>query len=381
MRPHFLQIFFILIFSFVALHLFSNVEFETKRVRDTYMQLPVSMQKMTEENKLNQNFTIRSENIIQGSQIKISFNSINQINHIGLNLFEESEKKGDYSDAYLFIENSMLNFALQSQVSGINKIAKDREISFYIDKKLVVGEIKNMISFSDIVKSKKFTLNLEENSFIGSWTSIGGGHFAMKFPADVNLLKGMDKGELEADLVRRINVFAISNILVPQNQEYKGDQKLQQGLYIQKGTYFETDDFRSDIYLTKKSENAFLPVFSIKYPIESYSNLFMCNLGSMINVDLTVELYGNKKSTLSLQLKKLQAFLSENNESFFGLQSNKDNVLKATIIYYNKTYRYIHMMVVESDKSELFSNKERTIKANLYTYIPQANFVKEVIYE
>ena len=353
---------FLLIVSLICVPVMAS-EFETVRIKDTYALLPASMQTTIENHTSGKNFRIRTDNIAQGSQAKVYYNSNNQM------------------EAYYFLENSLLNYALVNQASIISKLAKERETSFFIDNQPVTSEIKNLIPFADIIKSKKFILNFEDYQFIANWTTLGGKQVAMKFPADINLLKGMDKGQLEDELIIKMKLFASSDKIIPQKNNFKSDQRTANGLYIQKGTHFETNDFRSDIYLTKKNNNEYLPVYSNRFPVESFSNLFTCNLPSTIDVELTTMLYGNKTDKSTLKLRKLQAFLSENNITFFGLQNNEEESMKATIIYYNPTYRYIHMLIANVEKSALFENGEKIIHADLYLFIPQANFIKEIIFE
>ncbi len=357
----------------------SAAGFETERMKDTYALLPENLQAAIESHAPDKNFRISTDDIIQGSQVKVCYNSINQICHLGFGLFDDSVAADGYAEAYYFIENSLLDYVLAGQASSVLKLSQKRATSFFLNYKPVTNDIKEMIS--GIVKSKKISLNMVDYQFIASGTTYRGDKFSMKFPADINLLKDMDKGQLEDELLLKMKTFASSgNIILPE-QDYRGDQRTLNGLYIQKGTYFETDDFRSDIYLSKKNNDEYLPVYSGKYPVESFSNLFICNLPSSIDVKLTTILYGNKSDKSTLKLKKMQAFLSENNITFFGLQSNEDQLMKATIVYFNPTYRYIHMLVVEAGKLALFGNGDKTINAGLYLFIPQANFIKEVIYE
>jgi len=356
-------------------------EFETERIRDTYTLLPTNVQTTIENNASGKNLRVRIDNIIQDSQIKVYYNSNNQICHLGLDLFDDAVIQDNQIEAYYFLENSLLNYVLTKQTSTVFMLAKERETSFFLNNKPVTNEIKKMIPFADIIKSKKFSLNLENYRFTANWTTLGGERFAMKFPADINLLKGMDKGQLEDKLILKMKIFASSDKIIPLKNDFKSDQKTSNGLFVQKGTYFETDDFRSDIYLTKKNNNEYLPVYSDRFPVESFSNLFTCNLPSVIDVNLTTMLYGNKTDKSTLQLRRMQAFLSENHISFFGLQSNDEQSMKATVIYFNPIYRYIHMLVVNAKKTTLFGDGEKIINAELYLFIPQSNFTKEVIYE
>ena len=374
---------FLFVISLVtSIYLCKASEFETERIKNTYTLLPANVQVVIENHTSGENFRIHTDNIVRGSLVKVYYNSNNQICHLGLDIFDEAAIMNNQMEAYYFLENSLLNYALTDQTSTILKLAKERETSFFLDNRLVTTEIKKFLPFSDIIKSKKFSLNFEDYQFIASWTALSGERFAMKFPADINLLKGMDKGQLEDELILKMKIFASSDKkIIPQKNDFKGDQRTSNGLYIQSGTYFESDDFRSDIYLTKKNNNEYLPVYSNQFPVESFSNLFTCNLPSAIDINLTAMLYGNKTDKSTLKLRKMQAFLSENNITFFGLQNNDEQSMKATIIYFNPTYRYMHMLIVKTEKAVLFGDGEKIITAELYPFIPRANFIKEEIFE
>ena len=357
-------------------------EFETARVKDTYLLLPTDIRDAIENHKPGRDFSLPTDNIIPGSRINVGFNTVSQISRIGLKLFDEAEIENDYKDAYRFLENSLLNYVLINQPQAIRKMAEDKKTTFFLNERLVTIETKNIIPFSNIINSKKFSLYFEDYQFLAVWTFLDEKRFAVKFPADINLLKGMDKGYLEDELLLQMKSFVLSGSVVFPKHKFEDVRKIKNGLYVQKGETFGTDSFNSDIYLEKKGGNGeYIPVYSGKFQPESFSNLFIVNLPSSITVNLTTMLYGNKKERIMLSLNEAQAFLSKNNETFFGLQNNENQTMEATIIYFNPIYRYIHMLTVEAATTALFGNSGKNINAKLYMFIPQSNFVKEVIYE
>jgi hypothetical protein len=347
------------------------LSFETEKIKSVYDLLPEKIQQMIEtENK--KTFQLKGDLIVPNSLIHVRFNNSNQIAHIGLYLSGESQKKSGLTDVHYFVETCLLNFILLPSSLEIQRYIKKNEISFLLNNKSIPFEVKEITSFIAVLLTQKFSIDFQNYFFIANWETESGENFAMKIPADINLIKGMDKSELELDLIRKMKDKPI-DVYEPKidNKQLK---RLASGLYIQTGQNFSTDDFRSDIYLTKKTASNYEPVFASQYPVESFSNLFICNLKIQSRVEVIGMLYGEKKRMEDLTLDELQSFLAENNEVYFGLLSHEEKILKATVIYFNPMYRYIHMLVTETDEQSLFNdNENNTIQATLYLFIPRTD--------
>ncbi len=353
----------------------SALDFGTQYVQENYERLPDLLRIAIGEQPKEGVTRYTSNELAAGSMVKVSTVRGNRMMHIGFDLFKDTEIASDAREVYSFLENSLLYLALQPS-SEILKAAEKRSIVLLLDKNKITSTKNLSIPFAPVIKSSRFSIHCENGRYLCTWELPANKSFSIAFPSDINIITGMDKGELELDLMNRLKSFAAPNASV---FEYKGDVQLPNGLHIQTGTAWQDDNFRSDIYLTKKNDTEYLPVFSTKFPVESFSNLFLCNMPiTGVRLAITQPLYGNRSEVYTVTLPQLKAFLSQHAQTYFGMQEENATSMKATVIYYNPVFQYVHMVVVETEKATLFSTGEKILQATLYAYIPQHNYIHTI---
>ena len=351
------------------------LDFGTKHVQGNYEQLPALIRAAIGESPKEGVSRFNSDELAAGSQIKLVVTRRNQIIHLGFDLFKILEIAPAERDVYYFLENSLLNLALQPSFAEMMKAAEKRSIILLLDNKKISQSNNASIPFSTMIKSSRFSMRCENGHYFCTWALPGNKSFAMSFPVDLNIITGLDKGELELKLMNEIKSFTAPN---PPLSEYAGETQLPNGLYVKTGDRWLDDNFRSDIYLTKKNATEYLPVFSNKFPAESFANLFLCNMPvTGFRLAVTQSMYGDKQESYTVSLLQLKTFLSQYAQPFFGIQEESAKSLKATAIYYNPLYKYIHMLVIETEKATLFGSGEKTLQATLYAYIPQHNYIPQ----
>lgn len=346
--------------------------FETDRIKETYNLLPNELKTII-ENVQYIDTLINGNIIIPNSMLNILFNSDKEISHIGFNI-NKPEINYDYFEAYLFIENYLLNLSLDPGSYFLDEFANRNGLKFYINKTVAIPNLKKIkLLIAEIIYSK-INLSFSNSKFLAIWTTYNNDSFEINFPANINLIKGMDKTDLERDFIRKLKTYTKVKRYEPIN--LSKIQPSYDELFIIKGNLFETDNFRADVYYKKNEFENYLPVFSSLNPVESFSNLFITDIDNSYIIENTFILYGNQKKTATYSFKKFHSCLSEKNLIFFGLNSYKLNILHASVIYYSPIYNYIHMLIAESDKQKLFNEKNNYIKSNLYLYIPRADLIK-----
>jgi len=352
-----------------------TLSFETNRLEETCNLLPANLKSQIENNSEKKDLYLSIGDAKEYPQVIVSYNSMGQISRLGFDLFAEESDRGIYRDVYLFIENGLLNFALLPDNLSIYQDAQKKKISLLIDKKeLQVQSKKKGIPFSSFNRNNQFSIQLDRDFVTCSWVFPAGRSFSMKFPADIGLIKGMNKDELESDFVRKLKEFEPERVSAAK-LKYNASHVLTPGLYMQEGTKFETDNFRSDIFLEQSGAKLFTPVFSPEYPVESFSNLFICNLKPETRMKVTYVLYGARRETNHFLMNKLLSYLSANHETYFGWQNNSDfpEKIKATVIFYNPRHKYYHLMIAETEKNVLFSDNKKGIEALMYLYVPMGD--------
>ena len=351
------------------------LDFGTKYVQENYEQLPPLIRMAMGERPKEGVSLFNAEELAAGSKVKLITTRSNQAVHLGFDLFKDHEITPAEREVYYFLENSLLNLALQSSFAELMKAAEKRSIVLLLDNNKVTKSNNVSIPFSAVIKSNRFGIRCENGHYFCVWALPANKSFSLSFPADLNIITGMDKGELELSLKEALKSFATPNTLL---SEYSGETQLPNGLYVQRGGQWQDDNFRSDIYLTKKNATEYLPVFSEQFPAESIANLFLCNMPvAGIRLAITQSLYGNQQESYTVALLQLKAFLSQYTQPYYGIQEESATSLQATVIYHNTVYQYIHMLVLEIDKATLFGAGEKTLQATLYAYIPQHNYIQQ----
>lgn len=355
----------------VCMAIYSNaLEFSNERAEAIYKHLDPNLQtQIKKQSPLSSLSLIEAPNYYKNAQLKITRSQSKTIDFIGLNLNLENQIDKKYKEAYLFMESYILTlFFNHNSIFDLEK----KHIKLQYNNKDGLDQIKELKEFITKLSEYQFNLVAKPGEFTFSWTSPKKNQLSISFPSNINLIKGMTKIELEEEFIHNLTTF---QSILPQKTSSTIQEKYiytsKTGLYLQKREAFETDNFRSDVYLTLKN-NQYIPVFSDKYPIESISNLFTTEISNNFMIQSNIVKYGNINESIYKDFNSFHSFLSIGNKVFFGLEKEDKNMLKATIIYYNETYNYIHMLLVEVEK-EILKVKPKTNKlsAKLYTYIPR----------
>lgn len=353
-----------------------SIKFETDRIKKTFNLLPNNLKSKIDSINTSTNFPLNdSTNLI----IIVLINSQNQISHIGIDLKNKKSIDNKFIDAYNFIEYSLLNLVLLVDEKEKTEFIKKMELKFLLNNKPTLN-IKNIERFLENLLSLEFSLDYNDYFFQVNWNETINKQFSIQFPTLLYLLKGMDKVELEQSFFSNLSNSENTSI----TNEFSSNSmfRINKYLYFKEGERFETDNFRSDIFLEKSrnTNSSFKPFFSDLYPIESFSNLFICNLDNTFQADVNFRFYKNARSE-KIPLTKLQAALSKNKEIYFGVYSITAVSMKATIIYYDPILKYIHMMIVEADSELIFRDKNSELKVILYLYIPREEIDKDKLKE
>ena len=355
----------------VCMAIYSHaLEFSNERAEAIYKHLDPNLQtQIKKQSPLSSLSLIEAPNYYKNAQLKITRSQSKTIDFIGLNLNLENQIDKKYKEAYLFMESYILTlFFNHNSIFDLEK----KHIKLQYNNKDGLDQIKELKEFITKLSEYQFNLIVQPGEFTFSWISSKKNQLSISFPSNINLIKGMTKIELEEEFIHNLSAFQSKQPQkIPTSIYEKHIYTSKTELYIQKREAFETDNFRSDVYLTIKN-NQYTPVFSDQYPIESLSNLFTTEISNNFMIQSNVVKYGNVNESIYKDFNSFHSFLSTGNKVFFGLEKEDKNTLKATIIYYNETYNYIHMLLVEVEK-EILKMKPKTnmLTAKLYTYIPR----------
>lgn len=352
---------------------YGEIKFKTEWVKNTFEMLSPKLQQ-TIGTPNPEKSVIPFDDVIAKGNLRVVFNSDNQLAQLGIAL-TASELSNKYTDEIKFVENLLLNICISEKGSFLFKYIRHNDIEFFKNNKLhpdfTPVEWKKIIG--NIVQSE-MNIHYKNLSFYATWIFGANESFTIKFPANINLVKMMNKIELEEDLLNDLSVHKPTNFQVIYDK--KSLEALPNELFIMKGEKFETDYFRSDIYLYADNTKGYVPVFSDKYPAESFSNMFVANLQNKLAVNAVFVLYNQRQSNNSIPFNTLNSRLAQQCRLFYGTSKLSNDSLEATVIYYNDTYKYVHMLVAKTMLNTLFDNSKNAIEATVYLYIPRSDLKK-----
>lgn len=357
---------FTFLFFFMAFSVTAQEEFVALSLHHLYDQLPNSCKKQLLEKKecefafKGMNYRLRSE--MDG----------NLITHIGLNVFNDSIHKLRKNVLYNFIEREFLKFILSD---NLERNARFKEDHVYLFSENSIHE-SELLNSPDLIQ--RFTGNIVGISFIQDsirckilFTNSKGEKLGMIFPVNNSIIRGMDKKELDEEIISQLSKDRDNQSLHKRNQncDYlnKGD------LLFCKGENFYIENFSSDIYY-KKVNGSLSLVFDKNYVSESFSNLFISELtnNNPITLNFKMKSYANTDKVISLQLNKFLSKFDDNCKFYFGIEDNNNAHLRGTLLIYNQELNYLHLLDIRTDAEKLFGNFGQ-VTGTFYPFIPTDN--------
>ena len=280
------------------------------------------------------------------------------ITHIGLNLFNQDLKQIVDEDLLGYIERDLL-----LQVMNVRPYY-DSIIEFKIGN---ISDIKSVDINTDCYIS-----NLDSNLLAVEWNLGKGKRILLYVPYNYEVFHEGTREEIEKDFIAKLkNGNLQRNVSADINPEFL--QPYGETDYILPGPYYINEQITRNMYLTSTAD--LYPVWDKDKPIESISNLFICNAGNAdIMVDLTVfkHEYGQKEQIVTsignlIALAELEGCIP-----FWGLEDMNDGTMSGSLFLYNPKQGYDHVLKIDCIPEEIIDGQGR-LAAKAYLYIPSNN--------
>ena len=359
------------IFLFFILTASAQDKFASQSIETLWGKLPEDCQKGLQAQK-------QYACVLKGSAFRLQneFDG-NKMVHLGLRLFNDSIKKTDNPYVYSFIERELLKFILDDEQARNARQKEDKVFLYYssnFQKRSLLdnpNSIRNVVSDLTGVSIKQDSLSyrvllLNSNSE----------RLEIEFPKVNALIRGMDKKELDefiyGEFLKNVKVIQTPrNVLVPGSLKSKGN------ILVSEGDSYLIKGFTANTYY--KSEKDSIKVLFQKDSIgESLSNLFLTDLpfSRRTQLELKIRSYGGIDQSASITLGQFLAHFDSQFKLFFGIESNKPDGIRGSLIIYCPALNYIHLLDVKTTETLLFGNQAK-VSAILYPYIPCHN-IKEL---
>lgn len=359
------------IFLFFILDASAQDEFASQSLETFWGRLPVDCQKGLQANNV---YTC----VLKGSafRLKSEFNG-NKMVQLGLKVFDDSIKKTDNPFVYSFIERELLKFILDDEQARNARQKEDKVILFYSNNFQKRSLLNNPNSIRNVV-SDLIGVSIKQDSLSYRVLLLNSNseRLEMEFPKENALIRGMDKKELDdfiyGELLKNVKDWqTVRTGLVP------GPFKSVGNMLVSEGEHYLIKGFTANTYY-KREKDSIKVLFQKDSIGESLSNLFLTNLPFRrpTQLELKIRSYGGKDQSVSTTVGQFLAHFDTQFKLFFGVESDKSDGIRGSLIIYCPALNYIHLLDAKTTEPLLFGNQAK-VSAILYPYIPCHN-IKEL---
>jgi len=365
-------LFFIILFFITGTSIRAQEISVSVKVKEIFSMLPLECKNQIISSSSNNNFEcqIRDKDV----NLKILYNTTGQISHIGLNLFSFNENLVFNPEVLFFIERSLLDFFLINDISFIKKKTKEDKIQLWLNNNKI-GD-PGFTVFADILPVVQgqydFAIQYDGSNYTAIFKQLLN-EFKIKFPANNNVITGLDKKEYGQLISQSLKAYKYSKDLQIIYPDTNSLNRYKDSIMVNVGdSYFKSITSRKYYQVNKDGNVQYL--FSNQYVLESFANIFLAPFESNRDIILKIKhkIYGDEKSNYDIALSDFLLFFESDFDFYFGIEDKNDESLAGTLIMHNKELNFINLLSVVTNKKELFSDTP-TINGVFYTNIPSDN--------
>ncbi len=299
--------------------------------------------------------------------LSVRVNRWNEVDHIGLKLFDSSLKGDRLFSIYDFIERYLLELDLTKGTEQAIRLGLNR-ISFQI------GDSDTVFYF-DGTEEFSYTLTAFRTCH-AEWKRMGQTILSMTFDLDYQMLSGCDIVELEQNYLKRLKCYEALQPNDFHDFTFPKDERF----HIVQGTTFMLDAIRNDLYF-KKGETWALFSDTLK-PVQSISNTMISrNVIGDYDLSVTFDLYGYKVEQTIVKLDNWLGLCEEEGcIAYFGLKEKLIDGYTGTVFMVNENLGYMHMLSVKFPMDTL-RKKKGDIDGRMFVYVPLHNVSERFFYQ
>jgi len=230
-------------------------------------------------------------------------------------------------------------------------------------------------AYSIITDHSDFKLRRDSLRYELTWVNSKNEEVAFLFPATNTLITAKDKKELDDEIIEQLKNFQYawtneekSNF----NNISIGELKSDANNYSTNGKIFYIKEINNNKYFILVNGKLHY-VFEPDYLVESLCNLIQNPLLSINKyIQLKHRVYGYNEVSYTLKLSDFIAYFKNNCIFYTGIEQKTEDGIKAVVIIQNSFLNFIHLLVLDLDKTDLFYT-DKYLSASFYTNIPTDN--------
>jgi hypothetical protein len=351
------------------LSIYAQEKFASENIKKIFNQLPLDCKRVLVEKK-------ECDCSLDGFvyHIKCEMDG-DELNLIGLNVFEDSIYKHNNKAIFSFIEREFLKFILDNSIERVTRREEDHVKFFYSNSFQGRKMLNSPDNYFQNVISDINGISIKQTSVQYNVILINskGEKIEIEFPIINTLISGKDKKELDDDIFKEFSkdIHITTNIQKNNNSDLSFNNK--GNLLVSEGENFLIKDFSSNRYYIKDKDSLKL-VFDKMYVEESFSNMFLSYLpyNQNITIDIKFKSYGNIEKNKSLTINNFLSHFDDQFKIFFGIEDSCKDHLRGTVLLYNPALNFLHLMDIKTDATSLFGLQGH-LTATFYPYIPTHN--------
>ncbi|MFR9546058.1 MAG: hypothetical protein SNJ29_10835 [Rikenellaceae bacterium] len=315
------------------------------------------------------------EGVVKGFKVDIQQNQRGVITTLGINM---PILEGDSTLVGLFIRRYFLDLILADKEIDIkNVLDRNKSKLFYNGAEYQKGPYWSLPNgLSLLNQCVSFNMNRDSLHYKVQWRDSANNTLALNFPANVQIITGKDKSELESEIeslfVRHRDTMSVGSI----SSDASLYKETKDGVYAKDGESFLLSEMTNTTYYTKNDRGNFEVIYSPDMLAPSLLNILLLRTeqGDKTTIKVEQRMYGNEIKTFDISTNTLRSFCETNGfNSYIGVESVAEDKIEATLLLHNAELNYLHMFHVATNVNSLFGTEDKFMSARLFSYIPFDN--------
>ena len=271
-----------------------------------------------------------------------------------------------------FIERELLILLTTKDIHQTFVSNRENGLSILLnDKPIKENVIQNRQTFLNLLKHyQNIAINFTDGKeYEVSLVFDNGQKLSFRFPADSELLTGMNKKERDIRLAVQLknHKTKFDNLISP---DYSYLQLLHDSLYVDKGSSFIIPQINNNIYYTK-IDSAYGLIFDRRLLAETFANTLIIPAHKNYTINVTHRMYGNTVKKYTISSRNFNDYFRRDYDRYFGIESLDKEKLTGTLILKDRIAGCIHLAFVSISLNDLLNGG--IMEMQLYSNIPQYN--------
>jgi hypothetical protein len=318
------------------------------------------------------NIVVLCHDMVQGDAVPLIYrwDENRVLEHIGYR-FLQSDSITINDVIVRFIERELLAMLLSNDINQTLISYRENGLSVLLnDKPIKQSVLQNKQSLLDLLKNNQgIAINYEGKKYEVSLFLDKKQKLSFYFPADSELLTGMDKKERDVRLAIQLKNHCTAQGKV-NSPDYSYLKLLRDTVYVNKGSSFMIPQINNDLYYVK-ADSTYSLAFDKSLIAESFANALLVPAGNNYTINITHRMYGGVVKNYTVNSRDFDDYFLHGYDRYFGIESLDKDVLTGTLILSDRNAGSIHLAFVSVKKEDLLTGG--TMEIQLYSNIPQHN--------